>query len=290
MPDICRASGIWAAALDAISDDGGQRRTSRARGCRRQRKAAPARASACRRKPAPTSFRQFMRRFRPTASCRSACRRPRPASFAVPQRAASVGPTTGPRPAGPRVSTSRASRRALRAGQRTAQPGLQLALDQLAVAGLGIELPHQRHRAGAQASRHLVEVLRRHLAHGAIELELLDRSQHQHLLAFEHRAHRFAQRAGRRRLFLADEWRKRPVQSRAREAGRADGQADQHQVLGRASRARTTAIVAARSDSSRKKCHGCSVSSLDRARDDPELVEGPLSAAGFGADAPRRCR
>src|SRR5918994_1654038 len=43
---------------------------------------------------------------------------------------------------------------------------------------------------------------------------------------------------------------------------------------GRPSRASTTETVAATSDSSRKKCHGCKPSSLDCARDDAEAAEG----------------
>ena len=58
----------------------------------------------------------------------------------------------------------------------------------------GVELFHDAERAGAQAARHLLEVLRRHLPHRAIELQLLDRPQRQRLLALEIQARALAER------------------------------------------------------------------------------------------------
>ena len=60
-------------------------------------------------------------------------------------------------------------------------------LDLLAVARAGVELTHQPRRPGAQARRHLGEVLLRDLPHRAIEFELLDRPQHQGFVALERR-------------------------------------------------------------------------------------------------------
>src|SRR5688572_28335574 len=48
-----------------------------------------------------------------------------------------------------------------------------------------LEILHQYERAGAQAAANLKKVGLADLAHAAIELELLDRPQHQRLLALE---------------------------------------------------------------------------------------------------------
>src|SRR5262245_34541490 len=66
--------------------------------------------------------------------------------------------------------------------RRAAEPRLQLLLDAVAVRDALIELPHDGQGAAAQTTRHLVEILRRHFAHRAIELQFLDRPEDEHLL------------------------------------------------------------------------------------------------------------
>ena len=67
-------------------------------------------------------------------------------------------------------------------------PLRNLLLDLLAIAAPASSCRIRPRRARAQAAAHLGEVLLGHLPHRAIELELLDRAQHQRLLALERRA------------------------------------------------------------------------------------------------------
>ena len=81
--------------------------------------------------------------------------------------------------------------------------------------------------------RHLIEICRGHLPHRAIELQLLDRSQREHLLALEccSRSIRKATLSCPRRI-LADERHQRRVECCATYAGGADGEAQEHEVFG----------------------------------------------------------
>ena len=115
------------------------------------------------------------------------------------------------------------------------QPRLQLALDHRR----GSPTPPSsscfmsEQRAAAQAAAHLVEVPRRQLAHRPIELELLDRAQHQRLLALERGARPARQRLAERLGVAAR--RAAPASGRTRRggAGGADRQADEDEMLGR---------------------------------------------------------
>ncbi len=64
-------------------------------------------------------------------------------------------------------------------GHGLADPLRDFALDLLAVAAARIELAHQPHGAPPEAAAHLVEVGLGHLAHREVELEFLDRAQHE---------------------------------------------------------------------------------------------------------------
>ena len=100
------------------------------------------------------------------------------------------------RRAAPCAADAARRRRSSAAGRRL--PRGQFLLDQLAVRGAAaVELPDQPHGAAAQAARHLLEVLLGHLAHRPVELQFLDRPQHQRLLALERRARPPAQHLGR---------------------------------------------------------------------------------------------
>src|SRR6476469_2494007 len=85
-----------------------------------------------------------------------------------------------------------------------AKPLHEILLDARAVAGAGIELTYQASGAGAQAPRHLAEVLFRHLAHRAVELELLDAAQRRRLLLFEGGARALADHGAPVVLFRAE--------------------------------------------------------------------------------------
>src|SRR5712691_10747753 len=65
------------------------------------------------------------------------------------------------------------------------EPLREIAFDLFTIPGAGVELAYQPRRPGTKTARHLVPVRLGHLPHGAIELEFLDRPEHQHLLALE---------------------------------------------------------------------------------------------------------
>ena len=99
-----------------------------------------------------------------------------------------------------------------------------LSFDLIAIRAAGIELPHQPGRARAQPRAHLGKVLVGHLAHRAVELELLDRAQHQRLLAFERRSRPSAQHLRSDRLVAADERRERAPRRDADDCRGEDGE------------------------------------------------------------------
>jgi hypothetical protein len=70
-------------------------------------------------------------------------------------------------------------------GWRSAKPICEIALYLIAVVGSCVELSHQASRAGPKPAGHFRPVGVRQLPHRAIELELFDGPQRQHLLAFE---------------------------------------------------------------------------------------------------------
>src|SRR5712691_13358854 len=78
--------------------------------------------------------------------------------------------------------------RVLRTGRRLAQPVREVALDLLAITRARIELPHQPAGARTQPARHVLPVGVGQLSHRAIEFELFDGPQREHLLALESRS------------------------------------------------------------------------------------------------------
>ena len=152
------------------------------------------------------------------------------AGIAVVRRAARAEPGRGRLGREALVAASARRRRRRRGGE----PCAQLALDERPVAAaIFVQLLHQRQRARPKPPRHLVEIRLRYLPHRAIELEILQRSKHQRLLARRAppwRARRAPRRPSpscrRRGATASDRSPPRPDQPR-------DHQADEHQVFRR---------------------------------------------------------
>src|SRR5947209_10391464 len=107
-----------------------------------------------------------------------------------------------------------------------AQSPREVAFDLITVPRAGIELPHQACGPRAEATGHVPPVRFGHLPHRAIELELLDRSQRQHLFPLER--HSRAITDHRRAIVLRrDERPQHPQRGEADERRRADDDAEE---------------------------------------------------------------
>src|SRR5262249_20796413 len=94
------------------------------------------------------------------------------------------------------------------------QASAQIAFDLLPIPRAGVELLHQAGRASAQPSGHVAPVVLGNFSHRSIELELLDRSENERLLALEGDARAVADH--RRAVVLAGH--ERPQHPQRREA------------------------------------------------------------------------
>ena len=193
-PAICDGSGICCAPQTREWQCASASTATEAR--KHGRRPTPSQIVALR----PTRSSSRLRWFRDSVavSCRSPCRivRPRrsPCRTCTATRCA-----TRLRPARPRPAASSWMGSGWSGATRTArlrtEAATQLLLDRAGVTA-GIELTHQSDRARAQPDAHLVEVALRDLLHREVELELLDRAQHERLLTLERRR-AFARRPSR---------------------------------------------------------------------------------------------
>ena len=168
------------------------------------------------------------------SSCPHALQNLASASFSVshePQarrRLRTAAAASRPLGSGWRICSRRHPRFPGRRSQCTGAETLrQVAFDLFAISDAGIELPHQPRRAHAEAARHLLPVAVGHLAHRAIELELLDGAQRQHLLALERDARALAEHR-RAILFGRHQRAQRSQGGHADQRGGAHQQRQQH--------------------------------------------------------------
>ncbi len=167
------------------------------------------------------------RRPGPTACCHTACRTAHRRRSTCRTSRAQASPPLARAPA-PADLVDHAG------GRAPGKPGAQLALDNRPISrAVLVELLHKHQCPRPQPARHLVEVRLRHLPHRAIELEILQRPQHQSLLAREHGSGTLGERFAGHNRQVADERRHHAVEARRSQAGRGDREADEDKMLGR---------------------------------------------------------
>jgi DNA-binding IclR family transcriptional regulator len=124
---------------------------------------------------------------------------------------------------------------------------------------------------GTKAAGHLVEILRRDLAHGAVELEFLDRSQYERFLTLQRREGALRRWIAELRHVVQRKRGEHAVEGRRRQTGGADGDAQQDEVFRRR--------PARQQDGRRRRCQRGEHEKLDH-----------LAFEGKARGDSRRCR